>query len=187
VRGGQRLLNRLRCRGSDRRTAAAALLLVLGVPGLGGSGAAAQPPPPAGDFGRWESVLRDCRIEEPSGRQDFLSTWSCLALQLDQPLEGLLSLRFRAGGGPSERHLIFAGMLESGSRPLRCRQGDCQPTGALQVRVSAVASSHPASRGEALPLPRARLARGRCLLEERVVRCEAEGAEGEHWSARGRR
>ncbi len=165
-------------------------------------------------YGRWERDLRRCRLERRGGGDGGRSgagpasrvlRQGCRGVRVDQQGEGLLSVRFLAGGSAAEgavaSQLSFAGVMESGSRPMRCQQLRCQPDWPIRLRVSAVAVSAVAvsavavsplhdsavreSRG-APPLRQGQLARGQCQLSARVLRCRARSSDGEEWIAEGR-
>ena len=155
-------------------------------------------------YGRWERDMRRCRLERRGGGDGGRSgagpasrvlRQGCRGVRMDQQGEGLLSVRFLAGGSAAEgavaSQLSFAGVMESGSRPMRCQQLRCQPDWPIRLRVSAVAvsplpdSAVRESRG-APPLQQGQLARGQCQLSERVLRCRARSSDGEEWIAEGR-
>jgi len=132
--------------------------------------------------GRWERPLQRCRLErrQPPGA----AAAGCRGLRLDQQLPGLLSLRLlgaelQRGGSPGQ--LVFAGVLEPGSRPLGCRQLRCRPEGPLLLQVSAMArSSIPQDPGGSALL-QAQRAEGRCRLEGQKLSCRVRGDDGEDW------
>lgn len=147
-------------------------------------------------FGRWEQGLRRCRIERtaPGGaaagsEPASPSGQSCQRLRLDQQLEGLLVIRWvsgAAGSRYSSRQLVFAGLLDQASPPLRCNpQGVCRPAGAMAVWVSVVAESGFDPRGLALGLPSTRRVQGLCRLDARSFQCEASDPDGRRWRAEG--
>jgi hypothetical protein len=141
-------------------------------------------------FGRWERTLRHCRIERtPAGRPGAqaapptaVGEQRCQRLRLDQQAEGLLVVRWvsaAAGSRYASRQLVFAGLLDQASPPLRCTpEGLCRPAGTMAVWVSVVAESGFGHRGLALALPSTRRAKGLCRLEPRRFRCEATDDEG---------
>lgn len=131
-------------------------------------------------FGRWETLLRDCRIEgQPDG---------CIRLRLDQTLEGLLRVRFISaadGGRYASQELIFAGLLLKQDQPMQCQQGQCTPQWPMRLQVQGVSERQFNPRGLAAQLPSIKLATGRCSLGPTRLHCQAEGRSGERWSARG--
>jgi hypothetical protein len=162
--------------------------------------ALAMPAPPRADgagFGRWESRLRSCSLEAASGPER-----ECVRLRLEQPMAGLLNVRF-VGAGSQERpggeEVLFAGDLSTGQAPLHCdAQGRCQPPPIpLRVRVRMVAWAGFDARGLAAALPQSRLASGECLIERVEVRCDADLTESRaladptpttrRWTAHGQR
>ena len=171
----------------------ASLLLQLGPAAALGQGAG-EPGGPLDGFGRWERNLNHCRITGVSGqpgaplRKGAAKGVDCVRLRLDQQLPGLLSMRFVAlsgRGGYGSSALMFAGVLERDSAPMHCLEGHCEPSGPLQLQVTAVAMAGFDARGLAGGVPRAILAKGQCSLNRREVRCRATAADGEHWSAAG--
>ncbi|WP_216904977.1 hypothetical protein [Synechococcus sp. CCY 9618] len=141
---------------------------------------------PGEDFGRWQRPLARCRILMTTPAKPAPPPDSCRLLRLDQQMEGLLTVRFlQPGSGESllDRQLVFAGVLEEGSPGLSCRQSRCEPSWPLLLRVSAVGQSGYGAMGTAMPLTRARLARGHCLLKSGRFSCEATGQAGELWQA----
>lgn len=88
------------------------------------------------------------------------------------------------GGAGRERsitQLVFAGVLEAGSRPLECRQLRCQPHGPIRLEVRAPARVGLTLEPDRLDLLRAQLARGRCELSGQRWSCRASGSDGEEW------
>ena len=77
--------------------------------------------------------------------------------------------------------LVFAGVLEGGSHPMRCREGRCKPQLPMRFQVSAVAESEVDHLGLAAGLPRSYLARGHCSVEIPRIRCMARTPEGIEW------
>ena len=138
------------------------------------------------DFGRWEGGLRRCRIASTSRQASQQQTSSCRVLRLDQQMEGLLTVRFLqpAGSGTFlDRQLVFAGVLEEGTRGMPCQASRCEPRWPLRLRVSAVGQAGFGEAAAALGLTRAQLASGHCQLDGRAFRCEAVGSQGERWQA----
>lgn len=161
-----------------------------------GSGSADQGPKRGLEgVGRWERPLRRCRLERrapgptpaglaagkaPSGPERR----GCRGLRLDQQLPGLLSLRLEGadlqrGGAPGQ--LVFAGMLEPGSRPLGCRQLRCRPEGPIELQVSALARSAVPQDSAGTALLQAQRAHGRCSLKRGHLNCQVRGDDGEEW------
>lgn len=148
-------------------------------------------------YGRWERNLRRCRLErrggsdgERSGAEPSASQLrqGCRTVRLDQQEQGVLSVRFLAGGsapGAVANQLSFAGVMESGSRPMQCQQLRCRPDWPIQLRVSAVATSAWLASQGASPLQQGHLAQGRCQLSARMLRCHARSNNGEEWLAEG--
>jgi hypothetical protein len=135
---------------------------------------------PAGGFGRLQDTARSCLINLAAAPQR-----PCAALQFDQQLEGLLSIRFMApgGGGEARDQLTFVGVLDQASTPLLCEQGRCRLQGPVRTQISSVSESSFDGRGVATGLPKAWPARGTCSVEQRQVRCQARALSGETWSA----
>ncbi len=110
-------------------------------------------------------------------------------LRLDQQMGGLLSVRFleagAAGGGPATQ-LVFAGVLEAGSRPLGCRHLRCRPRWPIRLEVRALARGGLTLEPHRPDLLRAQLARGRCELREQRWSCWASGSDGEEWRVEAR-
>lgn len=99
-----------------------------------------------------------------------------------------MSVRFleaEAAGGGSSTQLVFAGVLEAGSRPLECRQLRCQPHGPIRLEVRALARDGLTLEPDRLDLLRAQLARGRCELSGQRWSCRASGSDGEEWGVEG--
>lgn len=143
-------------------------------------------PSPATDFGRWQSTASRCQWQRgPS------TLWhDCQGLRLEQNREGMLSVRFLAGGQREPialEHLVFAGALDPGQEGLRCGgDGNCSPSWPTRLAVATMAAASFDQRGLPLALPRARLARGHCQLERTLVRCQARGSDGHRWTAEAR-
>jgi hypothetical protein len=141
------------------------------------------------DFGRWQTHLQQCRMAHSgeTGQRD--TARECQLLRLDQQMQGLLTVRFLAmttGSQLASSELVYAGVLESGSPPMLCRQGRCDPRWPMRVLVSAVAPSGIDSRGLAVGVPQASVARGQCLLVKRRARCQAGEPGGQRWEASAR-
>jgi hypothetical protein len=167
------LRGRLRCR---------LRLLSLGL-GIAIVWLAPQPAGHAGGFGRWHTSTSQCSLR----RGPSILVLPCQELRLEQNLEGLLSVRFISSGDgdlTSREHLLFAGLLEEGQRPMRCGEdGRCSPQWPTSLVVAGVADASFDGRGLVMGLPRTQLAQGRCELNRRSVRCEAHNAEGSSWQA----
>jgi hypothetical protein len=145
-------------------------------PGPGNRG----PAGPAGGFGHWQSGTRSCSRNLAGSPQS-----PCQLVQLNQQLEGLLTVRFIAPGAQKDslNQLIVVGLLQPSSQPLLCQQGRCQPDGPLSTLVSTVSERSFDGRGLAQGLPKSWLASGTCRFEDRRVRCQATAPGGEHWQA----
>ncbi|MCS5692385.1 hypothetical protein NZK33_10355 [Cyanobium sp. FGCU-6] len=179
------------------RNAARLAVLTALVVGIGGPPPWARAQGEVDGFGRWEQGLRRCRIERfpPGGAAvsgappGANAAQNCQRLRLDQQLEGLLVVRWvsgAAGGRFASRQLVFAGLLDQASPPLRCNpEGACRPVGAMAVWVSLVAESGFDPRGLALGLPSSRRVQGLCRLEARHFHCEASATDGIRWRAEG--
>jgi hypothetical protein len=160
------------------------LALTLGL-GLGGALACLGSPPAglAGSFGRWQSRARQCSFQRSPGGQPR----RCQVVRLEQNLEGLLSVRFladEAGPQGGMEQLLFAGVLDSGQRPMACQQdGRCAPRWPTRMVVATVAATSFDDRGLATTVPHTLLARGRCEARRSQVQCHAENDAGERWSA----
>lgn len=143
---------------------------------------------PGEDFGRWERNLRRCRIVGTSTHQAQTPPpqTTCRVLRLDQQMEGLLTVRFLQPGSTGtfvDRQLVFAGVLEEGSRGMQCQASRCEPRWPLRLRVSAVGQAGSSAATAAMGLTTAQLASGHCQLDGRAFRCEAVGPEGQQWQA----
>jgi len=143
----------------------------------------------AEDFGRWETHLHHCRMAVDVEANQAGAMRGCQLMRLDQQMQGLLSVRFldtTSGSRNASGQMVYAGVLDSGSPTMRCRQGRCEPRWPMRLLVSAVANSGFDRRGLALGIPQARMARGQCLLQKRTVRCQASETEGARWETSGR-
>jgi hypothetical protein len=183
------LLSRNRRRPPGPRQLALALVLVL----TGGLiGLCCQPAGRAGGFGRWQSRANPCSFANSLARPTSpdREPRRCQLVRLEQNLEGLLSVRFLADGSDPQlgaEQLLFAGVLENGQQPMRCRpDGRCTPHWPTRVVVATVAVARFDERGLATTVPQTLLARGHCELMRGEVRCQAESDEGERWSAQAR-
>lgn len=168
-----------------------ALLLAPGSTEAGAQQPALEP------FGRWETNLRRCRLERRggsavgragAGSKDTGVQYSCRIVRLDQQERGLLSVRFLAAepAPPGLRsQLAFAGILEAGSRPMRCHQLRCKPQWPIRLQVSAVSLTGLIESAGPSALQEGRLARGSCDLNARQLRCSAGDSNGEEWIAEG--
>ena len=133
-----------------------------------------------GGYGHWQSGTRSCKRNLASAPQG-----PCQLVQLDQQVEGLLTVRFIAPGAQKDslNQLIVVGLLQPNSQPLLCQQGRCQPAGPLTTAVSTVSERSFDGRGLAQGLPKAWLANGNCRFDPGSVRCEATAPGGERWQA----
>jgi hypothetical protein len=133
-----------------------------------------------GGFGFWQSGTRSCSRNLAGFPQS-----NCQQVQLDQQMEGLLTMRFIAPGAQKDslNQLIVVGLLQPNSQPLLCHQGRCLPAGPLTMVVSTVSERSFDGRGLAQGLPKAWLASGSCRFEGRQVRCEAAAPDGPRWQA----
>jgi len=134
----------------------------------------------AAGFGRWETLLRDCRVQG--------QTEGCIRLRLDQTIEGLLRVRFISsaeGGRYASQELIFAGLLLKQDQPMQCQQGQCTPQWPMRLQVHGVSERQFNPRGLAAQMPSIRLAQGSCSLGPTRLQCQAKGRSGERWSASG--
>lgn len=155
-------------------------------------GLCCQPAGRAGGFGRWQSRANPCSFTNslarpiPPGHEPR----RCQLVRLEQNLEGLLSVRFMADGSDLQlgaEQLLFAGVLENGQQPMRCRpDGRCTPHWPTRVAVATVAVARFDERGLATTVPQTLLARGHCELMRAEVRCQAKNDEGERWSGQAR-
>jgi hypothetical protein len=147
-----------------------------------------QPAGRTSGFGRWQSRAHQCSIQRSTaGPGSDSQTSPCHVVRLEQNLEGLLSVRFLAeGSGPQlgAQHLLFAGALDTGQRPMHCHpDGRCMPHWPTRVVVASIAAASFDGRGLATTVPLTLLARGGCEVNRSVVRCEARNDAGERWSA----
>jgi hypothetical protein len=147
-----------------------------------------QPAGRAVGFGRWQSRAIQCSFHgSPSGRAASSAPRRCHVVRLEQNLEGLLSVRFMADGSgpkPGAEHLLFAGVLDSGQRPMDCNpDGRCLPRWPTRVVVTTIAATSFNERGLANTLPQALLAKGTCQVNRSVVRCQAMNDSGQRWNA----
>lgn len=179
LRGRFRLLTGLRAALLRASLAAAAVLLPAGA-GIGGARETGEA------FGRWETELHTCSLQtgpEPER--------PCLRLRLEQNQAGLLSVRFLGPGNGellAREEVLFAGVLNGAQPPLRCDgDGRCQaPEQPLQVTVGVVVQRAFDGRGLATGLPQGQLARGRCLIGDGSVHCEAALSPDTRWQAQAR-
>ena len=148
---------------------------------------------PAGGFGRWEIGLKGCslsqgQMEQPKLRGELEQ--DCVRLRLEQNMEGLLSVRLITPSANQlfgSRSLVFAGVLAPGQKPMRCgADGECKPQWPIRLDVSSVATNVELDGSAAPTLPRALLAKGKCLLERHRLRCEASDSSGQLWEAQAR-
>ncbi|MFY8148576.1 MAG: hypothetical protein ACOVNL_05070, partial [Prochlorococcaceae cyanobacterium] len=168
-------------------------------PAAGAEGPPPPPPlPPAPEEVRTGTVppvarlaaerLGGARLRGRSPAGGVQPNRSCQSLQIDQLMQGLLSVRIIGSGRGnrfSSEQLVFVGLLEPGSAALECRAGRCNPAWPLLLTVSTVASRSFDTQGLVTALPTSRLAKGRCLLERRHFLCEASNGEGESWRVEG--
>lgn len=140
---------------------------------------------PDEDFGRWEHGLQQCEIQLQETIGPPTERFPCRSLRLDQQMAGLMSIRFlptaRGRSAPAQL-LLFAGVLQPGSQPMRCRNSRCEPLWPIRVQLSALATSNVRTLG----LPQARVIQGSCQLDKGRVLCTARDREGRRWQARGR-
>lgn len=133
-------------------------------------------------FGRWQTSTSRCSLQRGN-----TEARPCQELRLEQNLSGLLSVRFLSDGSTgllAEEQLLFAGLLEQNQPAMVCdRQGKCKPQWPTGLAVATVGDSRFNERGLAIGIPQAYLARGRCTLEQRRIQCQAQGRDGQHWSA----
>lgn len=162
------------------------------LPGVGSAETQAGWLQPEEDFGRWERNARQCEIQLPAAlagekraQAATPDALSCRSVRLDQQLAGLLSIRFlpRAQGRETApQQLMFAGVLQAGSQPMRCQNSRCEPQWPMRVQISAMATSSVRTLG----LPQARVVQGSCSLEQERILCTARDLEGRRWQARVR-
>jgi len=153
------------------------------------SATSAEPQQPQGpeDFGRWEQPLKHCGIShQAKPGQGPLEQLSCDEVRLDQPLAGLLTVRF-VQRAPDPRsmgqQLTITGVLGPGSQPMGCLDGSCQPVWPLRLEASAMAHTLLDQRGLSLSLPQARLVQGRCELQRQRFRCNLITSDNQQsWS-----
>jgi len=167
----------------SRPTAAIGWALTMGLvaaPALG------RDPRPEGDVGRFSAGLTDCRIDTPGFQSQRRP---CGRLRIEQNLEGLLSVRFSLVDAPERvagATLVFAGVLDPSSKPMRCRgDGRCTPRLPLQLSVNAIATTLAHDRDGTTSLPRSRLAAGHCRIDALAAHCQATGRDGTQWQASG--
>ena len=137
---------------------------------------------PEEDFGRWERSARQCDIQIEEPQDSPPERLPCSGVRLDQQLAGLLSIRFlpAAQDRDTPAHLLlFAGVLQPGSAPMRCSDSRCEPSWPIRVQLSALATSNARTLG----LPQARVVQGSCSLESTRVLCTARDREGGRWQA----
>lgn len=170
--------------GSPRRVewTLLSLGLVIGIPTLAIPDARAKEQ--GDDFGWWNSRLSSCSVVRISPSDRERRSVECLGLRLDQQIRGLISLSFafqQAEGRLSTGKVVFAGVLEGDSQPMRCGQGRCEPRFPIWVQVSAVAQSGFEDQGVATALPRSYLVRGHCSVQAPRIRCQATSMDGTEW------
>lgn len=113
----------------------------------------------------------------------------CQGVRLEQHQAGLLSIRFLAplrGRGGAAFQLMFTGVLEPTSEPMRCGEGRCEFDGVIGLQVSALAITAFDREGLPLGLPEPHLAEGRCRVSGREVLCRARSVMEREWQARAR-
>jgi hypothetical protein len=148
------------------------------------------------DFGWWSGTLIGCRLTNTAassaGEASSVSpepSEHCDRLRLDQQIQGLMRISFLWSKpmkyGDSGK-LVFVGLLEGDSKPMRCRQGRCQPQWPMRLRVSVVAQARFGPLGLATDLPATRLARGHCHVDYPKIHCRATSPDGHHWWAEAR-
>lgn len=138
-------------------------------------------------FGRWESPLRHCQLLWARDGDRPAQSSTCLALRLDQTIEGLLRIRFinaTTGSRFASEELTFVGLLRKQDLPMRCTQGSCEPQWPMRVELQGITALRFDSRGLAEHLPRVHLGRGSCLLEPPHLLCDAQAERGQSWRAR---
>ena len=138
-------------------------------------------------FGRWDMPISACQLKRQSGDAATEPPLRCQRVRLDQQLPGLLSIRFITPASPqlpTDRQMVFAGLLQPGSAAMQCHDGSCEPRGAMRLQVSAVAETGFQPQGTLL---QAQLARGQCQWQERHLRCEAASPNGARWWAEASR
>ncbi len=140
-------------------------------------------------FGRWDTTVRDCTllhgvVELPLQAQ----RQTCQRLRLEQNMEGLLSVRLiqpSANQRFGSQSLVFGGVLAERQQTMRCNtNGECQPRWPIRLQVATVANNLVNGPGVAPTLPMAQLARGSCVLERRILRCQARDQNGRFWEAK---
>jgi hypothetical protein len=131
-------------------------------------------------FGVWETRTLGCRRNLAGS-----AATPCVAVLLEQRLEGLLNVAFmaRAPEPGAINQLMFVGQLQPGSAAMACRLGRCEPKGALKLALSSVSETRFDGRGLAQGLPKTWLVQGTCSLEARSLICQARALSGEQWRA----
>lgn len=148
------------------------------------------------DFGWWSGTLAGCRLTNiaatPAAEASADSpepSQHCDRLRLDQQIQGFMRISFLWSKpmkqGDSGK-LVFVGLLEGDSKPMRCRQGRCQPQWPMRLRVSVVAQATFGPLGLATGLPATRLARGHCHVAYPMIHCRATSPDGHQWRAEAR-
>ncbi|MBM5802064.1 MAG: hypothetical protein FJ077_14840 [Cyanobacteria bacterium K_DeepCast_35m_m2_023] len=137
-------------------------------------------------FGRWDTSLQHCQLSWSSDDRQSVVNSTCLAMRLDQSIEGLLRVRFINAAGSSRlasEELSFVGLLHKQDTPMVCSQGSCTPTWPIHLTLQGVTTLRFDSRGLAEQLPKVHLAQGRCRLEPPRLSCEAMTGTGHRWRA----
>lgn len=126
------------------------------------------------DFGRWQGLVQDCRIES-DGRQ----SWSCQRLEIVQTSDTVLSLRFWRDRQDREgqRRLQVVGMMKAGEG-LDCNEHGCALTPRLNLLVTGLTELQVDGRGLAAAPPTGFEASGSCQWAQRRLRCRIQGGQG---------
>lgn len=140
-------------------------------------------------FGRWETRLQDCSLQQGLVQMPLQAQRQrCGRLRLEQNMEGLLSVRLIHPSGSQRfgtQNLVFGGVLAPGQQPMRCNpEGECQPHWPTRLEVGTVASSLANGQDQPPTVPTAVLAKGSCLLERHQLHCQAQDQSGRFWEAK---
>lgn len=126
------------------------------------------------DFGHWQGLVQDCRIENDSHQG-----WSCQRLEIVQISDAVLSLRFwrhrldREG----QRRLQVIGVMTAGEG-LDCNEHGCALTPRLNLQVTGLTELQVNGRGLAAAAPSGLEASGRCQWLQRQLRCRIQSGQG---------
>lgn len=134
------------------------------------------------DFGHWQGLVQDCRIENDSHQG-----WSCQRLEIVQTSDAVLSLRFwrHRQDREGQRRLQLIGVMPAGEG-LDCNEHGCALTPRLNLQVTGLTELQVNGRGLAAAAPSGLEASGRCQWLHRQLRCRIQSGQGPAWSITAR-